>query len=89
MTENLAFERWCSTVDLDIQFHRDKQRYHYTTTQLAWAAWEARARSSKEPLQRWRDACECGCDACVALIETLGLEFRGAHSALPVTQEQK
>lgn len=43
MTENLAFERWCSTVDLDIQFHRDKQRYHYTTTQLAWAAWEARA----------------------------------------------
>lgn len=27
-----------------------------------------------ELLQEWRDNCACGCDACVALIEALGLE---------------
>lgn len=32
------------------------------------------AAGASAALQEWRDSCSCGCDACVELIETLGLE---------------
>lgn len=34
----------------------------------------AKMKRRDDVLQRWRDNCHCGCDACVAMIETLGLE---------------
>lgn len=36
-------------------------------------------RRMREALQQWRDACSCGCDACVELIETLSLESAAEH----------